>query len=112
MRKCVIVRGEQVPAGQSQEVAGEPWRVGVPVERGWLEVNFFSLNFLFCIGVWLINNVVIVSDEQQRDSAVLPKPSLPSKLPHIIKQSSMCNSRSLLVIRFKYSSVDMRRWTF
>ena len=41
MRKCVIVRGEQVPAGQSQEVAGEPWRVGVPVERGWLEVNFF-----------------------------------------------------------------------
>ena len=30
----------------------------------------FSLNFLFCIGVLLINNGVIVSGEQQRDSAI------------------------------------------
>ena len=28
------------------------------------------LNFLFCIGVQLINNAVIVSGEQQRDSAI------------------------------------------
>ena len=27
-------------------------------------------NFLFCIGVWLINDVVIVSGGQQRDSAM------------------------------------------
>ena len=29
-----------------------------------------SLRFLFCIGVYPVNNVVIVSDEQQRDSAI------------------------------------------
>ena len=52
----------------------------------------FFKNFLLCIGVSWINNAVRVSDEQQRDSAILPKPSLPSKLPHIIKQSSMCDT--------------------
>ena len=31
--------------------------------------NFFSLNFLFYTGVYLINKIVIVSGEQQRDSA-------------------------------------------
>ena len=30
---------------------------------------FFQLKFLFCIGVCLINNVVIISGGQQRDSA-------------------------------------------
>ena len=28
------------------------------------------LNFLFCIGVWPVNNIVIVSGEQGRDSAI------------------------------------------
>ena len=49
---------------------------------------FYFFNFLFFIGVWLINNVVIVSSEQPRDSAVhthvsiLPPNPLPSRLPH------------------------------
>ena len=42
--------------------------------RGTIHMIFFSspktLNFLFCIGVQLINNVVVVSGEQQRDSAI------------------------------------------
>ena len=29
-----------------------------------------ALNFLFCIGVQPVNNVVVVSGEQQRDSAI------------------------------------------
>ena len=33
-------------------------------------VFVFLLNFLFCIGVQPVNNVVMVSGEQQRDSAV------------------------------------------
>ena len=45
---------------------------------------------------WPINNVVIVSGEQQRDSAihihvfVLPQTPLPSRLPHNTEQSSLC----------------------
>ena len=44
----------------------------------------------------LINNVVIVSGEEQKGSAihiyvsVLPQTPLPSRLPHNIEQSSMC----------------------
>ena len=33
------------------------------------KLSFFVLTFLFCIGLEPINNVVIVSGEQQRDSA-------------------------------------------
>jgi len=50
-------------------------------------------NFLFYIGVELINNVVIVSGEQWRDSAIhthvsiLPQSPLPSRLPHNTEQS-------------------------
>ena len=40
---------------------------------------FFTLNSLFCIGLQPINSVVVVSGEQQRDSAICihspPKPS-------------------------------------
>ena len=57
---------------------------------------FFPLNFLFYMGCsWLINNVVIVS-EQWRDSpihihvSILPQAPLPSRLSHLIEQSSMC----------------------
>ena len=55
-------------------------------------------NFLFCIGVKPINNVVIVSGEQQRDSAIhihvsiLSQTPLPSRLPHNIEQSSLCST--------------------
>ena len=44
----------------------------------------------------LTNNVVMVSGEQQRDSAIhipvsiLPQTPLPSRLPHDIEQSSLC----------------------
>ena len=44
----------------------------------------------------MINNVVIVSGRQQRDSAIhthvsiLPQTPLPSRLPHNTKQSSLC----------------------
>ena len=55
----------------------------------------FLLNFLFCTGVQPINNAVIVSGEQWRDSAtytrvsILPHTSLPARLPHHLEQSSM-----------------------
>ena len=51
---------------------------------------------LFCIGILLINNFVIVSCGQQRDSAIhmhvsiLPQTPLPSRLPHNLEQSSLC----------------------
>ena len=55
-----------------------------------------TLNFLCCIGVQLINTVVVVSDEKPTDSpihiyvATLPQTPLPSRLAHNIEQSSMC----------------------
>ena len=33
----------------------------------------FFFNFLFCIAVWLINNVVIVSDDCEIDACILPR---------------------------------------
>ena len=68
---------------------------------------FFILNISFCIGVEPINNVVIVSSEQWRDSAIHIYVSIllqtpPSSRPHNIEQSSMCYT--LLVIHFEYSS--------
>ena len=55
---------------------------------------------------------MIVSDGQQRDSAIhtrvsiLPQTPLPSRLPHNIEQElSVPYSRSLLLMHFKYSSV-------
>ena len=59
---------------------------------------FFSQtpSFLFCFEVQPINNVVVVSGEQRRDSAIhihvsiLPQTPLPSRLAHNIEPSSMC----------------------
>ena len=60
---------------------------------------FFSpqpLTFLFCVGVELMNNIVVVSGEQRRDSAIhthvsiLPQTPVLSRLPHNIEQSSTC----------------------
>ena len=59
---------------------------------------FFFFYFLFCIGVELVNNVVIGSGGQGRDSAmnilihvsVSLQTPLPSSLPHNIEQSSLC----------------------
>ena len=61
-----------------------------------LNVGQFFKNLLFCIGVSPINNVLIVSGEQLRDSAIpihvsiLPQTPLPFRLPHNIEQSSLC----------------------
>ena len=47
----------------------------------------------------MINNAVIISNEQQRDSAIhrylsiLPKTPLPSRLPYNIEQSSLSYTR-------------------
>ena len=60
------------------------------------EVFFFF--YFFFIGVQLINNVVIVSGEQGRDSAIqihvsiLPQSPLPSWLPGNSEQSSLCGT--------------------
>ena len=59
------------------------------------DLSFF-FNFLFGIRVQLINNVVIISDEQRRDSAIyihvsiLLQTPLPSSLPQNIEKSPMC----------------------
>ena len=59
---------------------------------------FKKKNFLFCIEVQLINNIVIVSGGQQRDSAIhihvsiLSQTPLPSRLPHNIEQSPLCHT--------------------
>ena len=75
---------------------------------------FFLTSKAFCIGVYPINNVVIVSGKQWRDSAIhihvsiLPQTPLPSRLTHNTEQSSMCcHRRFLLVIHSKHSSVYM-----
>ena len=57
---------------------------------------FLLFYFLLCIGAQPINNVVIVSGEQLRDSvihihvSILPQTPLPSRLPDNINQNSMC----------------------
>ena len=72
---------------------------GTLVDRTWLLVLVFCRlppnvpgllkKFLFHIGVEPINNIVIVSDRQQRDSAMIqvsifPQTSLPPRPPHNI----------------------------
>ena len=68
----------------------------------WFRFSFFKFHFnfltpkTFCIAAELFNNVVIVSGEQRRDSAIckhvsiLPQNFIPSRLAHNVEQSSMC----------------------
>ena len=62
-----------------------------------------TLNLLFCIGVQLINNIVIVSGKWWRDSAIhiyvsiLPQIPLLSRLPHNWTEFHMLYNRSLLL---------------
>ena len=64
--------------------------------QGYYNNCFFKKNFLFCIGVQPVNNIMIVSGGQQRDSAIHTHVSistqtpLPSRLPDNIEQSSLC----------------------
>ena len=59
-------------------------------------VSFFFFNFLFYIGVQLINNVVLVSGVQQSDSVIHIHVSIlfqilfPFRLLHNTEQSSLC----------------------
>ena len=52
-------------------------------------MSSFFFNFLFCTGVQLIDKVVTVSGEEQRDSAththgsILPQTPLPSRPPDV-----------------------------
>ena len=71
-----------------------------------------TLNF-FCTRVSPISDVVVVSCEQWRDSAIhirtsiLPQTPLPSRLAHNTEHCDniVLHHRTLLVIHFKYSSV-------
>ena len=74
---------------------------------------FYFFLMLFYIGVELIDRVVIVLGGRKWDStihthvSILPQTLLPFRLSYNIGQSSMCYTRTLLVIYFKYSSVYM-----
>ena len=68
-------------------------------EGGWNEEYLFtylSFKLFIFVGGIAINKVVIVSGEQRRDSAmhthvsVLSQTPLPSRLPHITEQNSLC----------------------
>ena len=65
---------------------------------------FFFFSFLFYIAVEPINNVVMVPDEQRRDSAIrihvpiLPQTPFPSRLPLRTEQSSLCYTVPLLLL--------------
>ena len=58
--------------------------------------GFYFIFLTFYVGVYQINNAVIVSGEQGRGSAmrthvsILPQTPLPSRLPHNIELNSMC----------------------
>ena len=58
---------------------------------------YFLLDFLFCIGVWPNNNVMIASGGQQRDSGIhiyiriiLLQTPLPPRLPHVTLSRVPC----------------------
>ena len=61
-----------------------------------LSLDLYVFNFLFCIGVQLMNIVVCVSDVQQSDSVIhicvfiLFQILFPFRLLHNIVQSSLC----------------------
>ena len=88
------------------------WTIREIPKGHFLFIYLFEL--LIFIGVELINNVVIVSGEQGRDSAIhthvsiLPQTLLPPRLPHNTEQSSLCYTISpCCYIHFKYDSVYM-----
>ena len=76
-------------------------------------IFFVFFHFQFCIGVFLINNVVIVSGGQQRDPAIhthvpiLPQTPLPSRLLYNIEQSSTCYTVGPCLLPILNSSVYM-----
>ena len=75
--------------GAMIDYSGDTW-------ASWGNVIFFFLTFLFNVGVQPISNAVMVSGVQQNNWAIyinvsiLPHTSLLSRLPHYIKQCSLC----------------------
>ena len=56
-----------------------------------IECCFFLLNFLFCIVVQQINNVMIVSGEQQEGNvSILSQTPLLCRVPHNTEQNTLC----------------------
>ena len=94
------MRGNQITCKQSKTKTQERFNhLHNPLVRyecpwGFFFFSFF-FSFLFYIGVYPINNVVIVSGAQQSNSvhthvSLLPQAPVPSRLPHNIEQSSLC----------------------
>ena len=88
-KTCICLAPQTFPTLHGPGIKGAPLKI--------LGCHFcFFPNFWFCIGVQLINNVVIVSSRKQRDSAmcihipILPQIPLPSRLLYNIEQNSMC----------------------
>ena len=100
----------QVPCKQQSERNGQGTTFGHLLNCS-LDIFFFKL-YIILEYIW-INDVVIVSGGQQRNSAIqihvsiFPEVPTPSKLPHNIRQFPVLYIRSLLVIHFKHSSVYM-----
>ena len=111
----------------------DPWVGKIPWRRAWNPLQSSCLENPTDRGAWratvygltesdtteatkhkAINNTVIVSGEQWRDSAIhtdvsiLPQTPLPSRLPH---DTDPCATQwALLVIHFEYSSVYRQPW--
>ena len=76
------------------------WELNIVSRITFSRINFilFFETFILDYNIvnWLIYSIVIVSVEQQRDSAIhihvsiLPQTPLPSRLPHGIEQHSLC----------------------
>ena len=89
------IQGRDPCPGQHQ--AEHLWREAPSCLSASALFYFFFLTFYFVLGYSrLTNNVVIVSSEQQRDSAInrhvsiVPQAPLPSRLPRNMEQNSWC----------------------
>ena len=77
-------------------VMGNPDINGMPHDSSSPRISMiYFFNFLFYIGVSPVKTVMLVSDEQQRNSgihthlSVLSQTPLLSRLPHDVEQSSL-----------------------
>ena len=81
---------------KKQDISSTPYKLHFIFKARMENLSFFFSfwTFYFCIGVELVNNVVIISGEQWRGSVihmhVFILPKLLSSLAHHTEQSSMC----------------------
>ena len=103
LRSCVncsscghSLSGGVVGGEENSTFFGEEGKIPVSIFFFIYLIFIFLTSKTFCIGVQLINYVVIISGQQWRDSAIhingsiLPQTRLPSRLPCNIEQSSIC----------------------